>query len=125
MKIVFFSFYYSPDLCAGSFRAEALASALAKKLSTNDELHVITTHPNRYADYREEAEDIEVNGNVTIHRVSVPIHRNKIISQIRAFVVYSFSAYRLCIKLKPNFIIGTTSRLMTGVLTSLSARILH
>ena len=125
MKIVFFSFYYPPDLCAGSFRAVALASALEKKISANDELHVITTHPNRYADYREEAEDIELNGNVTIHRVSVPIHKSTIISQILSFIVYSFYAYRLCRKLKPNFIIGTTSRLMTGVLTSLSARIQH
>ncbi len=30
MKIVFFTFYYPPDLCAGSFRAAALAKALEK-----------------------------------------------------------------------------------------------
>jgi len=52
MKIVFFTFYYPPDLSAGSFRAVALARALAKKLGTNDELHVITTHTYRYASQR-------------------------------------------------------------------------
>ena len=31
MKIVFFSFYYPPDLSAGSFRAVALSEALDKK----------------------------------------------------------------------------------------------
>ena len=32
MKIVFFSFYYPPDLSAGSFRSAALSKALEKKL---------------------------------------------------------------------------------------------
>ena len=123
MKIVFFTFYYPPDLCAGSFRAVALARALAKKLGTNDELHVITTHPNRYANHRVEVEDIEVDGKVTIHRIAVPGHQSRMISQMRTFAVFAFSAYRLCKKLKPNFFIGTTSRLMTGILTSLSARL--
>ena len=124
MKIVFFTFYYSPDLCAGSFRAAALVKALAKKLGDNDQLHVITTHPNRYAAHRVEAEDIEINGNVTIHRIAVPSHQSGMISQMRTFSVFAFSAFRLCRKLKPDFLIGTTSRLMTGILTSISARLL-
>jgi len=124
MKIVFFTFYYSPDLCAGSFRAAALVKALAKKLDDNDQLHVITTHPNRYATHRVEADDIEIDGNVTIHRIAVPSHQSGIISQSRTFAVFAFSAFRLCRKLKPDFLIGTTSRLMTGVLTGLSARLM-
>jgi glycosyltransferase involved in cell wall biosynthesis len=124
MKIVFYTFYYSPDLCAGSFRAAALVKALAKKLGDNDQLHVITTHPNRYASHRVEANDIETNGNVTIHRISVPSHQSGMISQTRTFGVFSLSAFRLCWKLKPDFLIGTTSRLMTGFLTGLSARLM-
>ena len=114
MKIVFFTFYYSPDLCAGSFRAAALVKALAKKLGNNDQLHVITTHPNRYASHRVEADDIEIDGNITIHRIAVPSHQSGMISQMRTFGVFAFSAFRLCRKLKPDFLIGTTSRLMTG-----------
>ncbi len=123
MKIVFFTFYYPPDLGAGSFRAVALARALAKKLGVNDELHVITTYPNRYANHRAEAEDVEIDGKVTIHRIAVPGHQSGMISQMRTFAVFAFSAFKLCKKLKPDFLIGTTSRLMTGVLTSLSARL--
>lgn len=122
MKIVFFTFYYPPDLSAGSFRAVAFARALVKKLNANDELHVITTHPNRYAKYYREVEDIEVDEQVIIHRIAVPGHQNRMISQMRTFAVFSFYAYRLSKKLKPDFLIGTTSRLMTGILTSLSAR---
>ena len=122
MKIVFFTFYYPPDLCAGSFRAIALAQALSNRMKNDDELHIITTHPNRYENHRVKASDIEVHGNITIHRISVPSHKSGMFSQARTFVTYALASYKLCNKLNPDFLIGTTSRLMTGVLTGLSAR---
>jgi len=125
VKIVFFSFYYPPDLSAGSFRSIALVRSLKEKLNTNDELHVIASQPNRYANHREEVDHVEEDGKVTIHRISVPSHNNNMISQVYTFSIFAFSAFRLSNKLKPNFLIGTTSRLMTGVLTSLSARFQH
>jgi len=122
LKIVFFTFYYPPDLCAGSFRAIALAQALSKRMKNDDELHIITTHPNRYENHRVKASDIEVHGNITIHRISVPSHKSGMFSQARTFATYALASYKLCNKLNPDFLIGTTSRLMTGVLTGLSAR---
>lgn len=122
MKIVFFTFYYPPDLCAGSFRAIALVQALSKRMKNDDELHIITTHPNRYENHRVKASDIEVHGNITIHRISVPSHKSGMFSQARTFVTYALASYKLCNNLNPDFLIGTTSRLMTGVLTGLSAR---
>jgi glycosyltransferase involved in cell wall biosynthesis len=122
LKIVFFTFYYPPDLCAGSFRAIALAQALSKRMKNDDELHIITTHPNRYENHRVKASDIEVHGNIIIHRISVPSHKSGMFSQARTFVTYALASYKLCNKLNPDFLIGTTSRLMTGVLTGLSAR---
>jgi len=121
LNIVFFTFYYPPDLCAGSFRAKSLTRALSRKLNNNDELHVITTHPNRYKNHRVKADNIEIIGKVTVHRISVPSHKSGMLSQVRAFAVYALAAYKLCKNLDPNFIIGTTSRLMTGVLTGISA----
>jgi glycosyltransferase involved in cell wall biosynthesis len=122
LKIVFFTFYYPPDLCAGSFRAISLAKFLSNRLSVNDELHIITTHPNRYQNHRVKADNIEIDGKVTVHRISVPGHKSGMLSQARTFAVYALAAYKLCKNLGPNFIIGTTSRLMTGVLTGISAR---
>ncbi len=121
MKIVFFTFYYPPDLCAGSFRAAALAKALEKNIDTNDELHIITTHPNRYSSYKVAADNTEINGKITIHRILVPTHQSGMLSQARSFGVYANLAYKLCKQIKPNFIIGTTSRLMTGLLAGISA----
>ena len=125
MKIVFFSFYYPPDLSAGSFRSAALSKALEKKIGANDELHVITTQPNRYLAHSVKADNIEVKGKITIHRISVPTHRSGMISQAFTFGVFALSAFNVCRKLKPDFLIGTTSRLMTGVLTWISARFLR
>jgi len=121
LNIVFFTFYYPPDLCAGSFRAKSLTRALSGKLNNNDELHVITTHPNRYASHKQIAKSIEKSYKVTVHRITVPEHQGSMYSQAKVFIVYAFAAYKICKKINPSFIIGTTSRLMTGMLTSVSA----
>ena len=120
MNIVFFTFYYPPDLCAGSFRAKSLTRALSSKLN-NNELHVITTHPNRYASHKKTAKSIEQSDKVTVYRITVPEHQGGMYSQAKTFIFYAFTAYKICKKIDPSFIIGTTSRLMTGVLTSVSA----
>jgi glycosyltransferase involved in cell wall biosynthesis len=121
MKIVFFTFYYPPDLSAGSFRTVALAKSLSSKMDEGDEIHVITTHPNRYANHSVKADDLEVVGKITVHRIEVPRHQSGMVSQARSFGVYAVAAYRLCLEINPDFLIGTTSRLMTGVLTGVSA----
>ncbi len=121
MKIVFFTFYYPPDLCAGSFRAIALAQALSEKLEDNDELHIVTTQPNRYENYRVKADSYEIQGNVRVHRITVPAHKSGMFSQACTFASYACSAYKLTNNLNPDFLIGTTSRLMTGILTGLTA----
>jgi len=124
MKIVFFSFYFPPDLSAGSFRSVALSKALEKKIRINDEIHIITTQPNRYQTHRIKAKNKEIKGKIIIHRISVPMHNNGMTSQAYTFLVFAFSAFILCRKVKPDFLIGTTSRLMTGVLTWISASLL-
>ena len=41
MKIVFFSFYFPPDLSAGSFRSIALTKSLSAKLDKENEIHIL------------------------------------------------------------------------------------
>lgn len=117
MKIVFFSFYFPPDLSAGSFRARALCNSLKNKLNSSDEIHVISSHPNRYITHLKKAKDDEVDGILKVHRIKVPSHNRSMISQIRTFIVFAFHAIKLSRELKPDFLIGTSSRLMTGLLT--------
>lgn len=70
MRILFLSFYYKPDLCAGSFRATALAEALSKKIGKADELHVLTTRPNRYRSYNVSTLDQEKRDNLGIRPIA-------------------------------------------------------
>jgi hypothetical protein len=51
MRILLLSFYYQPDLCAGSFRATAMVKALLKRLPAGAHLEIVTTAPNRYVSY--------------------------------------------------------------------------
>ena len=51
MKICLISFYYPPDLCAGSFRAEALVDALLKFDKEITQIEILTTTPNRYSSH--------------------------------------------------------------------------
>jgi glycosyltransferase involved in cell wall biosynthesis len=121
MKIVFFTFYFPPDLSAGSFRSIAFSKSLKEKLKPGDKIDIITSHPNRYKAHLIEAQDFELDEIITIHRINVPSHTGTMFSQAYAFCIFAFCAFNLCRKIKPDFLIGTSSRLMTAALTWISA----
>ena len=74
MKFCFFTFYYPPDLSAGSFRSIALVNALIEKMDKKSSLVVITTSPNRYKSYDVSSEFLTVKDNLKIYRVKLPKH---------------------------------------------------
>jgi len=118
MKIVFLTSHYPPDLGAGAFRSVALVQALSRKLTLEDEIHVVTTYPHRYASHEVTAMGNEGSfENVYIHRIQLTNHQNGMADQVRAFTGFFCKALRYCYKIKPTFIVGTTSRLGSGILT--------
>ena len=121
MKIVFFTFYYPPDLSAGSFRSVALIEALSCQLGANDNLVVITTYPNRYGSYQVNTDTLKIDNNITIYRIKLPKHSSTMFSQSIAFSVYMVKGLITCFKEKPDFLIGTSGRLMTAILTWFSS----
>ena len=70
-KILYLTFYFEPDLSAGSFRNTSLAGELAKSVEGRAIVHVITTQPNRYSSFREKAPVQEQRKNLLIDRVEV------------------------------------------------------
>jgi glycosyltransferase involved in cell wall biosynthesis len=118
VKIAFFSFYFPPDLSAGSFRAESIVEAL----NGNADIDVFTTQPNRYADHVAAASAIERRARATIHRFAVPAHSGGMVSQIRTFLAYARQARRAAWMSRPDVIVATTSRLFTAVLAAYVAR---
>ncbi|MDA9897375.1 glycosyltransferase family 4 protein [Alphaproteobacteria bacterium] len=122
MKILFLSFYFSPDLSAGSFRSGSLVDALLFGWSDTVEIEVITTLPNRYASFREEAPEFEKLPNLTIHRIKTPRHNSGMLDQSKAFVAYAKGVEKIIADHNYDLVYATSSRLMTAILGARIAR---
>jgi len=121
-RILLLSFYYPPDLSAGSFRAEALVNALRAELGDHVDIEVVTTQPNRYHSFTANAVSIERSPLLTIRRIDVPAHRSGIRDQALAFASFAFNALKITRKKKYDLIFATSSRLMTASLGALIAK---
>ncbi|MCH9716673.1 MAG: glycosyltransferase family 4 protein [Gammaproteobacteria bacterium] len=115
MKILVLSFYYPPDLCAGSFRCVALVKAL-KQLG--HEVEVLTTLPNRYKSFDTDA-DVpvqETQEGVLIRRIVLPSHQSGMFDQVKAFTAFAWHAKRYLKARDYDVVFATSSRLMTAAL---------
>lgn len=116
-RIVFLSFYFTPDLSAGSFRNSSLADELALK-AKNDNIiiEVYTTFPNRYKNYRINPEKFEIKDNLIINRISIPDHNGGMLDQIFSY----FRFYREVLiqnrGKKISLVYASSSRLFTAFL---------
>lgn len=116
MKILYLTFYYKPDLCAGSFRNTSLAKELARKLVNLGEVHVITTYPNRYSSFKQDAPIFEKQENLVIHRIKIPSHTSGLIDQARAFTTYFRNAIKIAKGQHFDLVFASSSRLFTAFL---------
>ncbi len=114
MKILILSFYYHPDLSAGSFRCAALVEQLRK--AGGVELDVITTLPNRYSSFSSEAKAKETIENVNIYRVKLPSHKSGMLDQSKAFISYYSAVMKLETNKQYDMVYATSSRLFTAFL---------
>ena len=122
MRVLVLSFYYEPDLSAGSFRATSLVRALRKERSSNLLIDVVTTQPNRYNTFDPQASPSERDVGLTIHRISLPKHSSDMIGQSKAFWRFAVNSIRLTKNVDYDLVFATSSRLMTAALGALIAR---
>ena len=113
-KILYISFYFDPDLCAGSFRN----TPLANQLSDYENVHVdvATTMPNRYSCYRVKAQNKEYKKNLSINRFSIPRHKSSIFDQVLSFCVFYYKVKKYSEKNKYDLVFASTSRFFSGYL---------
>lgn len=116
MKILIISFYYEPDLSAGSFRTTAFVKALKPLLCASDSIDIVTTMPNRYSTFKINAEDVENRNNVLIKRIKIPIHKSGFFDQSKSFIVYMVNALRFVRGKKYDVVFATSSRLLSAFL---------
>jgi UDP-N-acetylglucosamine:LPS N-acetylglucosamine transferase len=116
MKLLFLSFYFEPDLCAGSFRNTPLFKELLSQLKENDSIHVITTQPNRYKSYNSYVDDVEIGINYKINRIKIPEHNSGLFDQIFSFWFFYKEAFKLVRKNNYDLVYASSSRLFTAFL---------
>lgn len=123
MRILVLSFYYAPDLCAGSFRTTAFVKALKKQINTNDKIEIITAMPNRYGSFSEDAKEFEkLEENIDITRIDLGTHKSGFVDQSKLFLKFAWQVMKIVKKReKYDLIYATSSRLMTAFLGSLIA----
>ena len=122
MKLLILSFYYSPDLSAGSFRTAALVKSLLEQLPENSQIELITTLPNRYSTYSNDAPECEVHSRLKIHRIPLPVHQSGMVDQSKAFLSYARGVNNLVKNKNYDLVYATSSRLMTAALGAFVAR---
>lgn len=122
MKILYLTYYFEPDLCAGSFRNTAIVAELARQLGPDGIVQVVTTQPNRYQSFNQAAPDHEKRGNVLIDRVAVPAHASGMIDQIQSFTAYYRGVRQLTKNQSYDLVVASSSRLFTAFLGARLAR---
>lgn len=121
-RVLLLSFFYPPDLSAGSFRAKALVDALCERAAGEVDIDVLTTQPNRYHSHARETLAVEEQGRVRIRRVQLPVHKSGFVDQAKAFAAFALQANRIAGEGHYDVVVATSSRLMTAVLGSWIAR---
>jgi glycosyltransferase involved in cell wall biosynthesis len=121
-RILVLSFYYAPDLCAGSFRATPFVAALQARAPPGTHIDVITTLPNRYQTFERDAEACERSEGLEIRRIRLPRHQSDLAGQSRAFAEFARSALRIAADRSYDLVFATSSRLMTAALGAWIAR---
>jgi glycosyltransferase involved in cell wall biosynthesis len=122
VRLLILSFYYRPDLCAGSFRATALVEALRERAPAGTLIDVVTTLPNRYRSFAPEAPRTETLDGCEIFRVRLPPHRSGMLGQSHAFGHFALGALTHVAGRKYDLVCATSSRLMTAALGAWIAR---
>lgn len=116
MKILVLSFYFGPDLSAGSFRTTALIQSLLEEAPNGTHIDVVTTLPNRYSSYSSEAPKLEERLGFTVHRIALPAHKSGMVDQSKAFLFYAKEVLAKTKGRDYDLVYATSSRLMTAAL---------
>lgn len=122
LRILVVSFYYPPDLSAGSFRTGALVAALLEKPENGVTVDLITTMPNRYSSFGSVAPEREEHDRLRVTRVRLPPHRSGMRDQTRAFYRFWRASLRHAKNERYDLVYATSSRLMTAALGAQIAR---
>jgi glycosyltransferase involved in cell wall biosynthesis len=127
MKVLVLTFYYPPDLSAGSYRAQAIVQALQSEGPGDLTIDVITTMPNRYASFADSGCKVSESAGgatvaVNVERLPVTNHHSGLLDQCLCFAGFAVRALRRVRGNDYDLVLATSSRLFTAYLGALIAR---
>ena len=122
MRILILSFFYYPDLSAGSFRTKALTDSLLDNSNEIENVTVVTSQPNRYLNYTVEVKNEIKKKSLDIHRIKVPRIGSGKIQQIIVHTIFFLKALYLIKGKDFDIIYVTSAKLLTAFLGSLVSR---
>lgn len=123
-RIVLISYFYEPDLSAGSFRNTALSKVLSRMAAAQDcMVEVYTSTPNRYDSYKvDNSLEEEHLGNLIIYRVkTVQWGRGKV-RVILAFIHYFLKVLWMNRGKKTDLVFASSSKYFSSFLGYVLAR---
>lgn len=122
MRILVLSFYYPPDLSAGSFRTTALVDALRRLVPQGSHIDVLTTAPNRYDSFILKVPLLEELPGLTIQRFLLRRHQSGMLGQALGFITFARCATKSVSGRSYDLVFATSGRLMTAALGAAIAR---
>jgi hypothetical protein len=122
-RIIYITYYFRPDLSAGSFRNSSLAEQLNIILKDKDiVIDLYTTLPNRYGSFKAEAPVNETIGNMNIYRISVPKHKSGMLDQILSYIQFYKTVMNHIANKNVDLVYVSSSRLFSAYLGSRIAK---
>jgi len=113
-RILFLSYYYTPDLGPGAFRNTALVGSILKEIQEDTILDVMTTMPNRYQSFSDEVPAHFDSGSLRLHRFTVPQHTNGFWKQIKSFLSYRKQVLQATKATHYDLVFASSSKLFTA-----------
>jgi len=124
MKILFLTFYFQPDLSAGSFRNSALFKTLSSKISSSDSIDVITTSPNRYTTFKVKSPGYErIAENISIRRIKVQNQKGGFLAQMKTFRVFYVETMKIARDNRYDLVYASSGRLFTAFMAARISKI--
>ncbi|WP_159634841.1 glycosyltransferase family 4 protein [Sphingobacterium composti Ten et al. 2007 non Yoo et al. 2007] len=115
-RILYLTFYFEPDLCAGSFRNTPLIKELASQTEGKALVDVVTTLPNRYSTFDVSAPQFQDGNNYTVYRIAIPKHQSGMKDQVLSFKEYYQKTLDYVSGKDYDLVIASSSRLFTAYL---------
>lgn len=122
-RILFLTYYYTPDNSPGAFRACALNEALLQSDRVTN-VDVLTTVPNRCTETKvsDDLKLLECSDKHRLERIAIPRIGFGYLGEAVAFLWFAFKVLRHVRGREYDVVLATSSRLMTSLLATWVAR---